>query len=130
MPVLGMLLMGVAILLGILSVSCALAWLLPSQISKIIRPTKTSYGTIDRRKEKEREPLKMAFYFVSFIGWFVIYDNAFYGLLTFLPDEWGGEDEYGDWTSYRSGISGIASFWLSIFTLVQLEKLNKAYIEI
>lgn len=127
MAALGILLMATAILIGVFFVVCALLWLLPSQVSKIILQARTSYGTIDRRKEKEREPFKMAFCFVSFIGWFLIYNNAFYGLLTFLPDEWGGKDEYGDWISYRSGIAGTASFWLSIFTLVQLEKLNAAY---
>ena len=123
----GLLLMVFVILIGTFFVVCALSWLLPSQVSKIIQSTRTSYGTIDRRKEKKREPLKMAFCIVSFIGWFLIYNNALYGLLTFLPDEWGGKDEYGDWISYRSGIAGTASFWLSIFTLVRLEKLNAVY---
>lgn len=109
-------------------VGCALSWLLPSQISKIILPAKTSYGTIDHRKEKEREPITYIFFILSLFGWILIYYNAFYQLLFFLPDDWGRQNEYSDWASYRSGISGTASFWLSIFTLVQLEKLNKAYI--
>lgn len=103
----------------LVAVGCALSWLTPSQISKIILPARTSYGTIDRHKEKKREPLQHAFFVLSFLGWSVIYYTTFYELLAFLPDHWG---------SFRSGIAGTASTVLSVFTLVQLEKLNAAYV--
>lgn len=104
-------------------IACALSWLLPSIVSKVISPPKTSYGTVDRHKQKKHEPFKLAFCFVSFVGWCVIYRSAFYDVLFFLPDDWGGKDGYGEWTSYRSSIAGTIGFWLSIWTLVQLEKI-------
>lgn len=108
-------------------IGCALTWFFPSQISKIILPARTSYGTIDRYKEKKRELLKYIFFILSLFGWVTIYYNAFYKSLGFFPKDWGERDEYGDWASYRSGLAGTVSFWLSIFTLVQLEKMNVAY---
>lgn len=125
---LGILLMVLAVLVGLLCITCALAWLLPSQISKIILPARTGYGTIDRHREKKHETLKMVFCFVSFIGWYLIYNSAFNRVLSLIPDEWFYQNGYDSWLSFEAGISGFLSFWISLWTLVQLEKLNASYL--
>lgn len=101
-------------------IACALSWLLPSILSKVISPPKTSYGTVDRHKQKKHEPFKVAFYFVSFVGWCVIYSSAFYDVLFFLPDDWGRKNGYGEWTSYRFGIAGTIGTIASVSTMIRL----------
>lgn len=124
-----MLILGIfAAIISFISLPCAIMWLLPSQIAKIIRPAKTSYGTIDRHKESKLAPIKIAFTIMSMIGWSVIYSAGLYGLLWFLLEDWGTQNEYGEWNSYRAGISGSIGLFLSLFTLAQLEKLNLAYL--
>lgn len=44
MAALGVLLMATAILIGVFFVVCALLWLLPSQVSKIILPARTTHA--------------------------------------------------------------------------------------
>ena len=53
---------------------------------------------------------------IVFATCFAAYQMA-YWCLGWMPDDWGKDDEFGDWLTFRSSLSGIFSIYGGLFFL-------------
>lgn len=106
--------------LGLAGVLCALGSLFPAVMEMMCINTRSLSVPLRFRKSSFKR-IQTAFILLAFVGWNIILYQAIYWMLWFLPDSLGSQDEYGDWQSYRSYISGTAGFILGFFILQKLE---------
>ena len=96
----------------------------PEVFDKIENP---NAGQLSRTLTTKQKIQTFATISLIFIGWGIIYYNALYGTLWFLSENWGGRNEYGEWASMRSRLSGTGGVLLTFITIFYAQKGQKIY---
>jgi hypothetical protein len=108
--------------MGLISVSCALLYLHQGFAKKTNRG-----GWDTKRSTFSSERHTYFIILLILIGWGIIYFFAIHGILWFLPTEWGGLDEDGNWVTLRSSIAIIISSPIALLTVHKLHKYAENY---
>jgi len=108
-------------LIGFVAICCAIAIQFPNIYNAMNENSQRREG----RAWFYQYP--MMFAGLSILGWGIIYYNAIYGVLWFIPADWGRVAE-GEWVSMRSGLAASMAPFGVLVTLFHIQKYANFFI--
>ena len=89
---------------GLVSVFCALLSIISKDLYFRIKIGK-GYSGNGKFIEDTSQTIKTLFFYLSIIGWVIIWFSAFHLVLSFIFGDFGSYDSNGDWINYSSSLS-------------------------